>query len=275
MRRLLCLFLILVAGCAAPSRESLSSFREGLSAVQKESREVFLDVNRTARKAQISRVGTLTMLKESDVSPALDPASLAQWNRALEALSAYASALEILADPKSGDGVEESVGKLGRRIEAMGPGTDELTKAVAGLGGVLTRSVAGHAAREAMLDADPHVRDVLTRMADMIGDGPEAGGVRTTVWAAWTLFADEARKGFPESASHEKHVIAQTYASRLESRDEADAALAAVRRALLDLADAHTAASQGRTIDAERMVAFLRKQVAHAAKIFKDTGGDK
>ncbi|KAF0242050.1 MAG: hypothetical protein FD180_4137, partial [Planctomycetota bacterium] len=144
-----------------------------------------------------------------------------------------------------------------------------LTRALAHLGGLLTRGIAGAVARDVMQDADPHVRDVLTRMADMIGADPGAGGVRTTVYSNWTLLADETRKGFPEAAATRKRRIAGTWTEQLEAREAADAALAAIRQSLLDLADAHTAASQGRAVDAARMVAFLREEVAFASKLLK------
>ncbi|MEK7469147.1 MAG: hypothetical protein AAB074_17370 [Planctomycetota bacterium] len=90
--------LLAAAGCATPAPVSLSSFRKGLYAVQKESNAAFLEVNRASRRAQLDRVETLVMLKESDVSPALSPASIAEWNRALEALAAVRKTLLDLAD---------------------------------------------------------------------------------------------------------------------------------------------------------------------------------
>lgn len=265
------------AGCATPDPESLSSFREGLSAVQKESHAVFLEVNRAARKTQLDRAETLPMIRESDVAPALAPAAIAEWNRALEALAAYASSLEILSSSGDGADVEASVGKLGVRIQALVPAapkaTDELAKAVGRLGNLLTQAVAGAVARDVMRDADPDVRDVLTRLADMIGRDTAGGGVRTTVWANWTLLADGTRAAFPGAEAAKKRRVAETYAEQLEKRDAADAALAALRQSLLDLADAHTAASQGRAADAGRMVALLREQVAYASKLLKSARG--
>ena len=271
--RLCALFALLAAGCAAPPRESLSDFREGLSAVGKESRIVFLEVNQTARKAQLDRVETLAMVTELDVAPALPPPAVAEWNRALEALGAYASSLEILAAGGGGADVQASVVKLGKRMEALVPeapkSTDELTKSVAHLAGLLTRAVAGAVARELMQDADPDVRDVLTRLADIIGDSPAGGGIRTTLWSNWTTLASETRKAFPGADASRKRTIASTWARQLEARDAADAALAAIRQSLLDLADAHTAASQGRAVDAAGIVALLRAQVALASSLLK------
>jgi hypothetical protein len=260
-------------GCRSPDPGSLSSFKHGLSVVGEQSIALFRDVNDVSRQAQLDRVETQTMLKESDVAPALDAESIGRWNRGIEALSAYASSLEVLSSPEHGEGIEKSVEGLGGRITALAAAppenADEVTKAIGHLGKLIVNARAGAAALEVMQKADRDVRSVLTHMGSMIGDGPTEGGVRTTVFSNWTTLADGTRAQFPQAAPSEKRSIAEKYADELRARAAADAALAAVRKSLLDLADVHTAASQGRTADASEMVAFLREEIAFAGELLK------
>jgi hypothetical protein len=268
------LLLFAIAGCASVDRPALGGFRKGLSTVQVESAALLQDVNKLARRAQLERIETLAgMLKESDIAPALDADSRVRWNRALEALAAYAASIEVLSDPARGTETEKSVAELGNRINAMAaePSAkgDELSAAVGRLGRLVVTAWAQREALETMRSADAEVRAVLAQMAAMIGDGVESAGIRGTVWSNWTTLADEIRQGFLSAKPAEKKTIAGKYAEALDQRAASDAGLASVRKALLDLADAHSAISQGRDADASDTIAFLREQMAFSRALLK------
>jgi hypothetical protein len=269
------LFLLAFAGCATSvDRPSLSGFKHGLSTVESHSASRLREVNEICRRAQMERIEKLEgMVKETDVAPALDAESLASWNRALEALAAYASSLEVLSAPERGVEVEKSAIALGKRIHAMAPKEEPhaaaMGAAIGRLGNLIVTSWSNHAALDLMKRADPDVREVLTEMAAMLGDGTATAGVRATIWASWTALAAETRKGFLEAKGPEKRSIARRFAAALDKRAASDAALASVRKELLDLADAHTALSQGRVADALETIANIREQIQFSTALLK------
>lgn len=65
------------------------------------------------------------------------------------------------------------------------------------------------------------------------------------------------------------------YAEALEGRQTCDASLSALRKALLDLADLHTAIAQGRSADASEIVAILQQEVASAKQLLESARTSK
>ena len=282
---LLAFAMIAFYGCATADPQSISTFKQGLSAVQTESQTIFLEYNQFVREMQLDRVEKLTSLKESDLAPGLDASSLTRWNATLEAMSLYASSLETLASPAGGAQVEQSLQALGNRIIALSPPADpgeskkdELNLAVSHIGKRIVESKARRKAMELAQDVDPSVRSTCLHMADMIGSSHTTSGLRATMWSNWTTRADGIRIQFLDPGV-DKRKIAMMYAAVLDDRLSSDAALAALRQALLNLADLHTAVSQGRSADATAIIALLRQEVAFArqllesAKVIDTQGG--
>jgi hypothetical protein len=268
---------MLAGGCKTAAPESATKFREGLAVVQNDSQKIFVEFNALVREVQLDRAEKLTNLRESDVAPALDAESVGRWNMALEAMSLYASALMTLADPARAKEVETSLKALGDHIVALCPPKEaassqggELTQAVSHIGGLVTDVAARRKALELACEADPSIRVVLLQMAGMIGCDQTTGGVRTTMWTNCTLRADQLRGDFLAARAN-KRKVAATYATAIESRQASDAALCALRRALLDLADVHTAMAQGRSADAAEVIQFMRQEVAYAKELLDST----
>jgi hypothetical protein len=284
VRRCLPLCLILVVflwGCATVDPQSLTRFKQGLSVVRTESQAILLEFNRFVRDLQLDRAATLPNLKESDVAPGLDAESMGRWNAALEALSLYASALEALAAPAGAARVEASLKSLGDRIVALnlgkdlaGPGAKEISQAIGHIGKLIVETAAKRKALEIALEADPSVRAVLVQMAGMIGGDQAGGGLRTTMWSNWSTRAARLQEDFLEKGAN-KRKIAAAYAEAVEGRQATDAALGALRKALLDLADLHTAVARGRSADASEIIAFLRQEVAFARKLLESAQSAK
>ncbi len=284
-RLLLCSSLGLLGAallaCATTDAQALAKFRQGVSAVQTDSRRLFLEFNGFVRELQLDRAATLPNLKESDVAPGLDAESVGRWNAACEALSLYASSLESLTAPAGGAKVEESLRALGGRILQLAPAkgrdaarADALNGAIGHIGRLVVEAAARKRALQLAREADPSVRATLLLMADMIGGDATNGGLRTTLWSNWTLRADGLRVEFLEKGAN-KRKIAAAYAEALDGRGAGDAALGALHKALLDLADLHTAAAQGRAPEASEIAASLQREVAFATTLLEAAQKDQ
>ena len=278
----LCLVMMLcLGGCVATDPQSVTKFKQGLSAVQTESQTILLEFNRFIRDLQLDRAATLSNLKESDVTPGLDTDSLGRWNAAGEAMSLYASALETLAVPTGAAKVEESLKSLGDRIIALKPPKDPvgskgegLNQAISHIGKLIVEAAAKRKALEIAREVDPSVRAALLEMTDMIGSDQTAGGLRTTMWSNWTTRATQLQVSFLAKDANKRQVAAM-YAEAVEGRQTSDVALSALRRALLDLADVHTAVAQGRSADASEIIAVLRQEVVYAKQLLESARTSK
>jgi hypothetical protein len=278
----ICLIVVMCLwACATTNPQSVTKFKQGLSAVQTESQTVLLEFNRFVRDLQLDRAATLEKLKESDVAPGLDDESVGRWNAALEAMSLYSSALETLVAPAGAAKVEESLKSLGDRIITLKVSEDtpsskggEITQAISHIGRLIVEATAKRKALEIAREADPSVRAALLQMADMVGGDHTTGGLRTTMWSNWTTRATQHRTSFLQPGADKRQVAAK-YAAALEGRQTSDVALGALRKALLDLADLHTAVSQGRSADASEIITFLRQEVAYAKQLLESAQASK
>jgi len=276
-----------LSGCKTVDSLSVTQFKQGLSTVYSNSRSVLLECNQSAREVQLDRVEKLPNIKESDVASALDAESLSRWNRAFEVLVLYSSALETLAGTNHGKAVEASLQLVGDQIIKLNPPrdsdestSDELTRAISHIGGLIVQAAAGREALKLARDADPNVRAVLFHMANMIGADYTKPGVRKTMWSNWTVVADEQRVEFL-SAGDRKRQVAAAYAKALEGRQTGDSALGALHKALIDLADLHTAMAQGRTASASEIITVLGQELSFAKTLLesahpaKSDGGEQ
>jgi len=273
--RLCVITLLLVGGCTTAPPESVAKFRQGLALVNTDSQRILLEFNSFVRDLQLDRAEKLKNLKESDLTPGLDAESVSRWNAAMEAMSLYASALATLAAPEGSTEVEESLKSLGARIVTLGPPKDaassqedELTQAVSHIGELIVGAAARRKALEVAREADPSVRAVLLQMANMIGSDQVTAGLRTTIWSNWTMRANEIRAEFLEPGANKRQVAAM-YAMAIEGRQTSDVALSALRRALLDLADLHTAVAQGRSADASDIILSIHKEIVYAKQLLE------
>lgn len=265
----------MLGGCSTVPPESVTKFKQGLALVNTDAQKILLEFNTFVRDLQLDRAETLNNLKESDVTPGLDAESMSRWNMAMEALSLYASALATLGDPGGAAEVEESLKSLGDRIVALSPpsdanrpGEEELTQAVSHIGGLIISAAARRKALEVARESDSSVRDVLLQMANMIGSDQATGGLRTTVWSNWTMRANQIRVDFLAPGAN-KRKVATMYATAIESRQTSDVVLSTLRRALLDLADLHTAIAQGRSADASEIILFIRQEISYAKQLLE------
>jgi hypothetical protein len=274
-RVVLLLGLYILGGCTTVPPESVTKFRQGLALVNTDSQRILLEFNTFIRDLQLDRAETLKNLQESDVTPGLDAESVSRWNTAMEAMSLYASALATLADSRGTTDVEESLKTLGNHIVALGPPRDaadsredKLTQAVSHIGGLIIGAAAKRKALEVARESDSSVRAVLLQMANMIGSDQATGGLRTTIWSNWTMRANQIRVGFLAPGTNKREIAAK-YAMAIESRQTSDVVLSTLRRALLNLADLHTAIAQGRTADASEIILFIQQEMVYAKQLLE------
>jgi hypothetical protein len=268
-----------VCGCAGPTQKSVADWHDAVVVVREQSTTTFRGVNDLVREAQLKRAATLPSLQESDFNAGLDTKSMAAWNRALDSLAAYSAALSTLLNPELATGVGGSTKQLGESIATSSnskvfqeqPG---LASALGKLGAKLASLAAMQSAKNIMAQTDNAVSDVLNQMARMIND--DSGGMETgiyqTVHTNWTLQADVVRKQeFPRAQTPaEKQNVAARYASVLEQRDAADAALLALRASILELAAAHSRAAAGGPMDTSALIASIREQTAFFKGLLTD-----
>jgi hypothetical protein len=267
----------IVCGCSTPAPKAIADWHDAVLAVRDQSATTFRGVNDLVREAQLNRAANLPNLKESDFQPGLDATSIAAWNRALDSLTAYSAGLSTLVSPELASGVGDSTQRIAESIATTAksdvftqrPG---LASALNKLGTKIASLSAGQSAKTIMAQADPAVNDVLNQMAKMIDDDSSGvqSGVYQTVHASWTVKADEIRVEFLRAPASEKRNVAAKYATTLEQRDAAEAAILGLKQSLLELAAAHSRAAAGGSMDTGALIANIREQTAFFKSLLND-----
>jgi hypothetical protein len=277
-----------ITGCTTVPQSSVVSWREAVQATKDQSSATFEAVGLLTRKSKLDRIERLPpeqlkQIKESDVAPALPVEALRQWNLALDAMAAYASSVEALISPELPQGIGDSLQRTGEQIGATAnveqlKSDKELSKAIGALGSQIVAASANRKARQVMLQIDPAVRDVTTRMANMLYAAQEKtdaegkpfvreSGVLLTARVTWDDRVTVVQEKFRDTtAGPERRALAEQYAELLDKQAALEESLMALRRALIDLGAAHTAAAQGRSADLRTLVAVMREDT----KLVKD-----
>src|SRR5262245_54259064 len=169
--------LVALSACtAAPVREEIPPFRQGVATVRQQTISTLQQVNSFTRERQIERAVGQPTLAEENFLEALDPSDIAKWDRAFAEIDAYAGKIDELLNPDQRAGVETEIAALGEKFnglreEQIPPG---LTAGFTRLGGLLIQFKASKDALAAMREADPAVADVFNGMADAIGRDTES-----------------------------------------------------------------------------------------------------
>jgi len=277
-----------ITGCSTVPQSSVVSWREAVRAAKDQSSATFEAVGLLTRESQLDRIerlpaDQLKQITESDVAPALPVEARRQWNLALDAMAAYASSVEALVSPELPQGMGDSLQRTGEQIGATANveqlrSDKELSKAIGALGRQIVAAAANRKARKVMLQVDPAVGEVTTRMAIMLYAAQEKtdaegkpfvreSGVVPTARVTWDDRVTAVQEKFRDAtAGPERRALAQQYAVLLDKRAAFEESLMSLRRALIDLGAAHTAAAQGRSADLGTLVAAMREDV----KLAKD-----
>src|SRR5262245_42826912 len=268
---LLLTVLLSFTACRTVQQTSVVSWREAVQATKEQSRVTFQTVGLLIRESQLKRIETLPpdqlrKISESDLTSGLPAQALRQWNVGLDAMAAYASSVETLLSPDLPKDAGDSLQRTGEQIGATADvevlkSDKELSKAIGALGRQIVAAAANRKAREVMLQVDPSVKQLTDRMANMLytarpgtdEDGKpitKESGVLPTIRVTWDDKTTAVQEKFRNTAdSPGRRALAEQYADLLDQRGELEDSIMALRRSLLDLSAAHTAAAQGRAAD--------------------------
>jgi len=288
---LVCLAVVVqltITGCTTVPQSSVVSWQEAVQAARDQSSATFEAVGLLTRESQLDRIerlpaNQLKQITESDVAPSLPVAARRQWNLALDAMAAYAASVEALVSPELPQGIGDSMQRTGEQIGATAnveqlKSDKELSKAIGALGRQIVAAAANRKARQVMLQVDPAVREVTTRMANMLYAAQEKtdaegkpfvreSGVLPMARVTWDDRITAVQEKFRDTtAGAERRALAEQYAELLDKQAVFEDSLMSLRRGLIDLGAAHTAAAQGRSADLRTLVAVMREDI----KLVKD-----
>lgn len=280
------LMAFLLPACNTVEPQQVGAWREAVVAARTQSAVTFKLTNELVRASQTERAAALTTLTEADFTPGLDSDSISRWNAALDCLSTYAAAVEQLISPDLPKGVGESLTRAGNQIGQTASATllgsdHELSEAIGGLGAAVTKAAANHSARKIMLDAQPHVELVLTRMAEMLfmetpPDAVDAeskqSGLLVMVETTWDQRLAELEATFADAvtAGKDRAGIVNDYASVLAQKQVSMEGIRSLRHTMLDLIPAHAAAAQGRPADLQSIIATIGEQIGTVKAVLED-----
>jgi len=243
-----------LAGCARTvSSTDLTGFGTAAAVLQKQTDVNFAGANGIARAAEVDRFvrSGAVGLTEKPFPPAVPPDVAAAWRSALGYLERYGLLLGTLTDSQQGAQTTEAFKQLGVELNggAVGAGISPgVAAAFSSLAGALVRDSARRKALDILRRNDPHVRGLLTAMAEAIGD-TDGEGLRGTVGAAWTASTGELQRAYAAAATNHDEASQQSivndYLSALNRRQAQLNDLAALRQSFLALADAYSAAADG------------------------------
>jgi hypothetical protein len=279
------LALFLVSACTTVPPDTVTAFSVGVADVRTQSETVFQSANRLARDASIKFVlsSPLPGLSEDRFVVAVKASDIAQWDNAFAGLQTYAQALQSLLSPEKSKAASDAAVELATELK-QGHANKELPAGVATaftqIGEIAIQAAQQHNALLAMQKADPSVRQALTAMANAIGQDPRGKspaqmrdtGLMGTVYSNWQdalgpsiiQFATATAGG----AEADRKAALDEYLQFLDRRDAELDALASLRRSLVLLADAHSAASRGQQQDTTALIMLISQQLDETQSLF-------
>jgi hypothetical protein len=278
-------------GCATVNREEVASWRQAVVATRDQSAVTFRAVNELVRDSQMKRAERLTALKESDFSAGLEGDAIRRWNAALDSMAVYAAAVEQLLAPELPRDVGASLKKTGEQLSSTADlpllkANGAVSTAIGAIGTKLVAMAANSRARDIMLATDGDVKDLTEAMAAIVysekadADGETiASGIAVTVAGTWDQRLAEIEVEFANLAANAsgeaKRAMARRYAEQIAGKQAAMDAVMGLRRTLLDLGPAHTAAAQGRTASLEGVITSAREQMLAVAAVIQQIQAER
>ncbi|TVV74521.1 hypothetical protein [Sphingomonas solaris] len=270
-----------LAGCARTvSSADLTGFGTAAAALQRQTDANFAGADRIARAAAVDRFvrsGTVG-LTEKPFPPAVPPDVAAAWRSALFYLERYGLLLGTLTDPQQGAQTTDAFKQLGVELNGGGVGagiSPGVAAAFSSLAGALVQEDARRKALGVLRRNDPHVRGLLTAMAEAIG-ATDGEGLRGTVAAAWTASTGALQRTYAVAATqhdeaHQRSIMNE-YLSALGRRQAQLNDLAALRQSFLALADAHSAAADGSKRPVGELLDVIEGRLDEVRDLAKDIG---
>ncbi|PTQ59348.1 hypothetical protein C8J26_3092 [Sphingomonas aurantiaca] len=266
-------------GCSRTvSSADLIGFGTAAAALQRQTDANFASADRIARAAEVDRFvrSGAVGLTEKPFPPAVPPDVAAAWRSALFYLERYGLLLGTLTDPQQGAQTTDAFKQLGVELNGgvagagISPG---VAAAFSSLAGALVQEDARRKALGILRRNDPHVRGLLTAMAEAIG-ATDGEGLRGTVAAAWTTSTGELQRTYAVAAAQHdeprQRSIVNDYLSALGRRQAQLNDLAALRHSFLGLADAHSAAADGSKRPVGELLDLIEGRLDEVRDLAKD-----
>lgn len=277
--------LTLLAGCATVQREEVAGWREAVVAVREQSAAAFAAYDDLIRDFEIRRAAQRAKLDPADFAGALDRSSLQHWREAFDALDGYAAAVDRLLGDEVPRDAATAIETTGKQIAATAgllsaDGSGPVASALGGIGKSLVANAAGARAADLMRAADGDVQRLLAAMAAMLhrpatSGRPEAG-LLVAQRVTWDQRLAEIEASFGDAKDGDaRRAVAKHYLEVIEQRDASERAMLGLRRSLLDLGPAHTAAAAGRRVGIADVVALARAQAGELAALREQLRGSR
>lgn len=264
-----------LGGCVQARSSDLSGFGRTAAGLGKQTELSFAQANAVGRSAAIDRLvqSGAVGLNEQQFPPVVPPDVARAWLGAMSGLERYGLLLGSLTDDKRGGEATTAIGALGQQLNGVGAGVSPgVAAGFAALGGVLVEATAQRKAREVLRTTDPHIRRLLTAMAEAVGSDDEAG-LRGTVFSNWTASLTTVQVAYANAATqHDERAQLAAIARYLDGVDQRDAqlrSLAAFRSSLLSLADAHSAAAAGARRPVAELLTIVDERLDETRRIYE------
>ncbi|QND79582.1 hypothetical protein H4W19_14710 [Pseudoxanthomonas mexicana] len=280
--------LPLLSACATQSSmiaEDVGAVRLGIAATRAQANISFNASNDLVREQAVARKISLTdrTISESDFPILIARETTEQWASAFDSLDAYSSAIQSLADGSRAQETGNVVSELAKNLNDLSTQSavpPNVAGAVSAWASALLQLRSEKRATEIMRATDEKFRNVITHMADAIGTSPtDLGSLQLVVDSNWTnsvLLMIENRYMALAVGDPQRENVARSYIAAISTRDAQLANLSQLRRSLLALADAHTAAANGRPADAlywiKRIDSILDDMQKRADEASKEQG---
>ncbi len=257
------------SGCATTQPASVRDFGDAVAQARRQAVDALASVDALAADDVVDYAAAQARLREEDLLPVLADEDVARWGSVLSAFERYADLLARLTDPAATSGFDDAMIGLAGELETVShPVSPAIETAVGRLADVLLHARAARDARRTAAAIDPAVGDALRAMAAVVGKD-DGDGLRGTAASHWRLLLARDQAAFlAASPGVERRRITRAFAGAVARRRLQDQELAALRRSLLALADAHHALATGRPLDFAASVAWVKQEAAAAKALY-------
>lgn len=245
-----------LSACAtqgAVLNSGVGAIRASATAADAETENVFGDINAAHRDDVITLLlAQKARPSEEAFAPVIAPETAARWAAVFDGIDTYLAGIQDLVDTKRSTAIGDNLKGVGEALQSPNFGVKIPNEAVglfAGLGGALVQASAERKAQDVMRRTDPEFRALMEGLAGLVG-GPDSrpGALRAMVDEHWSGLLIGAEHDFgklldaPDSA---RAPLLTGYGKLLDERQAYRERLERLRRALIAIGEAHSAAAKG------------------------------
>ena len=250
--------LLALGACATQGSvltAGVGAIRTSATAADGETEKVFGEINAVDRGDTIaSLLANNERPSEKAFRPIIDPAAAAQWSAAFDGVDKYLAALQDLVDTKRSAAITENLKGVGTALQGPTFGAkvdDKIVGLFANLGGAIVQAAAEKKAQDIMRRTDPKFRALMNGLAGLVGqpgETAEPGTLRSMVdnhWSTQLGGVQAAYVGVLNAPEDARRPLLVKYGQLIDERQAYRDRLERLRRALVAIGEAHSAASKG------------------------------